>query len=192
MNTDAISATYGNIAALQESRAIQPGGSRERPRESSTTHPPRGAGNPLAGAVFQAFAQSGVKLPSPSAQAPAQTQTGQSGASVGQAMHSFMHELFQAAKGEQTTSTGSTGKSYQGLADRLSSLAGKVQNGTGGESAGKLQASFDNLLNTVAQNAPTQQNNNATPTLQDFLKNLGNVLQGAGGSAVGSLVSTAA
>jgi hypothetical protein len=121
-----------------------------------------------------------------------------------QALHSFLHDLFQAAhSADSSGKAGSTanaagnssaGKRYGELASKIDGLAQQLNSGSGSDTSNKLKSSFDNLvkaLNNGSTSGKTSTAGNA-PNLQDFLHELSRNLQGGALNPLGSLVSTAA
>lgn len=183
-------------------------------RDGDGTRVGRGSGgNGVLGAVFQALGRLGLSATaqSPSAnksataQAAAPSATSASGGGdVKQALHSFLHDLFQAThsadssgkSGSTTAAAGnsSAAKHYGELASKLDGLAQQLNSGSGSDTSNKLKSSFDNLvkaLNNGSTSGKTSTAGNA-PNLQDFLHELSRNLQGGALNPVGSLVSTAA
>lgn len=211
MNTNAISSGYSNPGTLQSATDAQ----RPKPQDRNGVQDggkervSRGGG--VLAAVSQALGQVGVNIPPPpgktaaiqtvSANQAAEKVSG--GGDIQQALHSFVNDLFQAARGSDkpaaelpAKSAGSAagGQPYGGLAGKVEGLARQVATGSGGDSVSQLKSSFDSLVKALGSNA-TAENSTAsgsTPKLADFLQKLSQNLQGGNANPAGYLISTAA
>ncbi len=208
MDTNNISTTYANLGITPKAGGVARIDTRESAGNSSAGKSQlnrSGGGNPLAGSVLQTMGQLGVNLPQQPAGKPTPSETSLStstgGGSVKQALHSFMHDLYQASRSStaggaspQPEAKKSQGASYEGLASKLQGLAQQAGSGNGNEALGKLKTSFDNLVKELSSSATSQSSASAakTPTLQEFLQKLSGNLPDGGQSPLGSLVNTAA
>lgn len=208
MDTNNISSTYANLGSAPKVSGVARIDTRENAVNSSAAKPQlnrSGAGNPLAGAVLQTLGQLGVNVPPPPVGKSASTETGSTiaanGGNVKQALHSFMHDLYQASRG--STAGGATpqpeakkaqGASYEGLASKLQGLAQQAGSGNGNEALDKLKTAFDGLVKELGSSAAGQNSVGTAknPTLQEFLQKLSGSLPDGGQSPLGSLVNTAA
>lgn len=216
MNTSVISSTYAysgvqsNVAGSQS--PTKPHDSGET-RSNDGAHRLRGGGEEgVVGAVFQALGRLGLNIPAPSSAKPATSQsssTSQPGAAgatsasgggdVKQALHSFMHDVLQAARatdasGKTSLSASATGRRYGELAGKLDSLAQQLNSGGGSDALNSLKSSFNNLVKSLDNGSTSGKAATAgkAPDLQDFLHEVSRNLQGGSQNLVGSLVSTAA
>lgn len=106
-----------------------------------------------------------------------------SSSNVGQALHTFLHDLHQALHQSSSTqqasatdiggnnsgsSTSGVQNGYSNFSTKLQGLIGSLNNtsGTNG-SNNALQTDFSNLVNALGGSSST-----STPTLQDFLKQM--------------------
>lgn len=170
----------------------------------------RGGGRgEFASAVFQALSQAGITLPTPGSSTGGSASGGQdsdgdndsgaqsaSSSSAQQALHAFMHSLFQALNqtgaaqsssvsnndGSQSGSSGAVhhhaGNRQQFAADAQQLLQSLTSGSrTGNPASSSLESSFQNLLQALGT-SPTS--GSAQPTLQSFLQSL---VQNLGGSA---------
>jgi len=219
MNTSSISSSYAysgvqlNVAGVQQPKARDSDGDQDG---SSSRVSREGGGHGMLGAVFQALGQMGLNQsatkPTTSQAASSSTSLSQTsgGGDVKQALHSFMHDLFQAMRGSDSSASSASGvstpgntasgKSYGDLASKFQELMQQLNSGGGSDALGKLKSSFDNLVKALGNgstsgNPTVSGSSSATsnaPNLQDFLQKVSKNLQGGGISPVGSLVSTAA
>jgi hypothetical protein len=189
----------------------------------------RGSGRgQFASAIFQALSQAGINLPGTSgAAAGGNTTPGQdsnnstqpgAGNPVQDALHAFMHSLFQAlnqsgaaqntnqsqsgggdSDGDNDASkAGSTGAVHhrhhggaqQFAADAQQLLQSLASGNTAGNSAtSSLDASFQNLLQAVGNSSA---GGSTPPTLQSFVQSLVNDLGGSAPQPSGNIVQSQA
>ncbi len=107
-----------------------------------------------------------------------------SSSNVGQALHTFLHDLHQALNQSSSTQqqasatdtdSGNSGLSasgvqngYSNFATKLQGLIGSINNTDGATGSNNtLQTDFSNLVNALGGSSST-----STPTLQDFLKQM--------------------
>jgi hypothetical protein len=216
MNMSVISSAYAysgvqpNVTGSQQSVKSR---DSDGDQDGSSSSVSRGGGNGVLGAVFQALGQLGLNVPAQSASQSAASQATSSSTSssqaassgdVKQALQSFMHDLFQAMRGSgssgntasnaSTASNSSAGNRYGELASKLEGLAQQLNTSSGSGTLNNLQSSFNNLVKALGNgsNSGNAQAASNAPTLQGFLQNLSQGLQGGSLNPVGSLVSTAA
>lgn len=216
MNTNVISSAYAysgvqsNVAGSL--RPTKPHDSGET-RSNDGSHRLRGGGEEgVVGAVFQALGRLGLNVPAPSSAKPATSQSSSAsqpgaagatsvsgGGDVKQALHSFMHDVLQAARttdasGKTGSSASAAGKRYGELAGKLDSLAQQLNSGGGSDALNSLKSSFNNLVKSLDNSSSSGKTSTAgkAPDLQAFLHELSRNLQGGSQNPLGSFISTAA